>query len=241
MDPGSRRNHILSTRIMEWATGKSPDLETMIPSKRKADAMEDTWKLRLCYGLDSWIVEIPPLSPLSLLTELAFRCLNSKVPTSITHIKLYHGGTLLSFDSAALNSTAIKDGDPLRVETISVLPQNPEFYGSDLMCLIKLYRGRSDNARACYWVPRDTEASLLTLLIRYWHWSESDLIADAVTPSQLEVWTPNNKSEDFRERYWLLNTSYSLRDVIRDYAIEGWLENELIFEKPLSQHGSPIT
>ena len=128
---------------------------------------------------------------------------------------------------------------PLRVETTSVPPRNLDFYGSESMCLIKLYRGRDDKACACYWVPRDTEASLLSLLIRYWHWSESDLIAAAFSSSELEAWTPNNESEDFLERYWVLNASNPLRDVIQDYAIEGWLENEPIFEKPHSQHSRP--
>jgi hypothetical protein len=104
------------------------------------------------------------------------------------------------------------------------------------MCLIKLYRGRHDKAQTCYWVPTNTKASLLSLLIRYWRWSESDFLADPVTSSQLEAWTPLTESEDFLERFWVLNTSTPLGDVIRKHALEGWLENEPIFEKPHSQH-----
>ena len=231
MDPGSRKNQLVLTRIMEWASGKSSDLDPSLPSKRKSDALETNWKLRLCHGVDSWVVEIPPNGSLSFLTELSFRCLNSKVPTSITNIRLYHGASRLSYDGASLTSTAIKDGDPLRVETTSAAEPNLGFYGSESMCLVKLYRGRCDKARVCYWLPKDTNASLLSLMIRFWHWSESDLIAQPVSSSELEVWTPNTKSEDFLERYWSLDTSNSLRDIIRTYGVEGWLENDPIFEK----------
>ena len=238
MDSGTRRNQLVSTRIAQWASGKSANLETTIPAKRKSDALNDTWKLRLCYGVNSWIVELPPDSSLSFLTELAFRCLNTRVPTSMAHIRLYHGSTRLSYDSAALTSTAIKDGDPLRVETTAVAQPNLGFYSSVSMCLVKLYRGRYDRARTCFWVPKDTDASLLSLLVRYWHWSESDLIAEAVSSSEIEAWTPDTKSEDFLEKYWALKTSSSLKDVIRDYAVGGWLENGPMFEKPTFQQGT---
>jgi hypothetical protein len=243
MDSISRRNDVLSARIAEWATGRSTDfeLETTIPSKRKADEIADKWNLRMCYGLDNWSAEVAPSSPISLLTDLAFRYLNAKMPTSMTHIKLFHGSRRISFDSTILTSTGIKDGDLLRVETSPEPPQTIPCYGSDSMCLIKLYRGRQDKARACFWVPRDTDARVLSLLIRYWHWSESDLIAQAVTPSQLEVWTPNNESEDFLEEYWAVDTSDSLRDIFQDYACEGWLENEPMFEKPRSIHSIHIS
>ena len=225
MDPGSRRINVLSARIAEWATGRLTDLEpeTTIPSKRKADDMANKWNLRLCYGHHNWTLEVAPSSRLSLLTDLAFRCLNSKLPTSMTHIKLYHGTQRISFDSTTLSSTAIKDGDLLTVETTPEPTQTLESYGSDSMCLIKLYRGRQDKARTCFWVPKDTEARVLSLLIRYWHWSEADLVADAVKSSELEVWTPNNNSEDFLERYWVVPASHSLRAIIQDYASEGWL------------------
>lgn len=236
MDSGTRRNQVVSTHILEWASGKSLDLETTIPAKRKSDDVDDIWKLRLCYGLDSWIVDLPSDSSLSYLTELAFRCLNTRASTPITQIRLYHGSTRLSYDSAMLSSTAIKDGDPLRVETATLA--QPSLTDSASMCLVKLYRGRHDKARACFWVPKDTDASLLSLLIRYWHWSESDLIAEAVSSSGLEAWTPDTRSEDFLERYWSLDSFNSLRDVIRDYAVEGWLENDPIFEKPQHQHGT---
>jgi len=200
--------------------------------------MDDVWKLRLCYGQDIWIVEIPSNSSLSFLTELVFRCLNMKEPTSITNIGVYHGSMRLSYDSSSLNSTAIKDGDSLGIVTTAVAQPTVRFYGSTSMCLVKLYRGPRDKAQACFWVSKDTEASLLSLLIRYWHWSESDLIAGVVSPSKLEAWIPKTTSEDFLERYWSLNTFTSLRDVIRDYAVEGWLDNDPIFEKPQSQHST---
>jgi hypothetical protein len=240
MDSGTWRNQFVSTRIAAWASGKSANRATTIPAKRKSNALDDTvWKLRLCYGVDSWIVELSPDSSLSFLTELAFRCLNTRVPTSMAHIRLYHGSTRLSYDSARLTSTAIKDGDPLRVETTNTGPQpNVGIYSSVSMCLIKLYRGHYNLARTCFWVPKDTDASLLSLLIRYWHWSESDLVAEAVSSSEIEVWTPITKSEDFLEKYWCLKTSSSLKDVIRDYAVEGWLENGPMFEKPTFQQGT---
>jgi len=163
-------------------------LEANIPHKRKSDGIDDVWKLRLCYEQDIYIVEIPSNSSLSFLTELVFRCLNMKEPTSITHIGVYHGSThLTGYDSTSLNSTAIKDGDSLRVVTTAVAQPTVRFYGLNSMYLVKLYHGPCDKAQACFWVSKDTEASLLSLLIRYWHWSESDLIAGVVFPSKLEV------------------------------------------------------
>ena len=75
MNSSTRRNQLVSTRIAEWASGKSANLGTTIPAKRKSDALDDStvWKLRLCYGVDSWIIELPPDSSLSFLTELAFQ------------------------------------------------------------------------------------------------------------------------------------------------------------------------
>lgn len=237
IDEGFRRNNVLSTHILEWATGKSLDIDTPVYSKRNADAIADTWSIRLLYGLNSWTVELPPDSPLSLLMDLAFRCLNTKMPIPKTRFKLCHDRTHFSFDSIPLNSTAIKNGDRLTVETTPEPQQTQAYYGSDSMCLIKLYRSDNYTADACFWVPRDTETSVLSLLIRYWHWSESDFIADSVLPSQIEAWTPVKDPEDFLKRYWILDSSMPLRAVIRDYALEGWLENEPIFEKPHTHHG----
>ena len=240
-----RRNHRLLKRIQEWASGRNLDLKRTIPAKRKSDAMDDAWKLRVCYGLGSyqWIVELPPDRPLSFLTELAFRCLNTKVPTAITDISLYHGNTRLSSDRTELNSTAIRDGDTLRVETTAPLkPVEPslKLYDS-VSCLIKVYCGSEDRAKVCFLVPKDTEASLLSILIRYRHWSDSDLTAEAVSLSDLELWTPDTESEALLKGYHPLKSSSSLRDVIQEYAVEGWLENDPILEKPLSRQGTILT
>jgi hypothetical protein len=237
----TRGNLILSRKINDWATGKSS--ATVLPAKRKFED-EDTpeiWQLQLSHQSGKWWVSVGSDSPLSYLMELAFRCLNLKSPAQMSSITVFHENTLIQWSQTPLHSSVIKPGDTLRIESNITTPVylggRVDYLPINDHCLIKLYRSTSVRPDLCYWVPIYTHARLLSILIRYWLWSESNILADGTTASNIEVWIPFAQLEDNRRNCYSLETSERLTDVIQKFGRPGYVEGDHLFGEPNGLEG----
>ena len=104
-----------------------------------------------------------------------------------------------------------------------------DYFAVEGRCLIKLYRSSRRRPDSCYWVSTDTDSRVISILFRYWAWSETSLPADATSASQLEVRVPDPNPQDNLTRFYRIKTSDRLADVIRHYGRSGWVEADPLF------------
>jgi hypothetical protein len=231
------RNWELWQTIKKWVTDDEIPLNVSIPMKRKAedDMVSEFWDLHLSHGEDTWSIRVPPTAPVSDVVDRVFRFLNYKAPTHLNSIKLFAGSTLVPSNNQRLISTVIKSGDTLRIEAQSqrTLPTgHPLDYSSiSGRCLVKVYSSSHNYPQLCFWLPKDTDCRVLTVLIRCWLWSEEDISAVETRASTLTALVPAiYKNGDDLHRYWRLGNSERLEDVIRKFSMPGWFERDPLHE-----------
>src|SRR5208282_1676762 len=106
---------------------------------------------------------------LSDLHDLAFRCVNLKVPMELSSIRVFHADTPVLSSNLAVSSTSIKPGDAIKIETMPPLPVQPgghfNYYSVSGRCLIKLYRSTWRRPDTCFWLSTDTDSRVISVLI----------------------------------------------------------------------------
>lgn len=227
-------NHLLRSRIAEWSTGGPR--EPTIPAKRKLgdESVPELWILRLEFQSEGWWITISSDASLSYLDELAFRCVNLKTPVELSSIRVFLGDTSLLSSDLPIHSTPIKSGNILKIETVSPILSSLggrfDYLSIKGQCLIKLYRSSHVRPDTCFWVPTNTESRLISILIRYWTWTENNIMAGAISASQLEIWVPDFNVQDNQRICWALDSSQKLADVIQRCARAGWIEPDSLFD-----------
>ena len=236
MAPGHKSDIELSNRIKNWINGSDLDASPNTPRKRHFGFLKNDssnpWKIKFNYRLDTWTVEIAPTTPTHVLTELALRYLKSKMPTFNGRLSIFLRNSQLVPSPSPISSTEIKNGDILRVE--AQFPNEREDYRfvSDGLCLVKVYRHYHERIPAiAYWVPRNSEATLLSVLVRYWHWTETDFYATGHTASQLQVAVPNPDNEDCLKTYYILPSHLALAYTIKKYATPDRMNANSVWDK----------
>ena len=225
-----QRDLILKRRIDDWATGRS--IIATVPAKRKFDDPE-LWQLQFhIQGAIVWVT-ISSAATFSDLHDLAFRCVNLKVPTELSSIRVFHADTPVLSSNLALSSTSIKPGDAIKIEIIPQLPRQSggqiNYYSVSGHCLIKLYRRTWSRPDTCFWLSTDTDSRVISILIRYWAWSEASILEEATTAPKIEAWIPTADAKDNQHNFWTVDSSDRLADIIQTYGRAGVVEPDPLF------------
>ena len=237
-----QKDHVLSRRIDDWATGRS--IIASVRAKRKFDDPE-LWQLQFhIQGKIVWVT-ISSVATLSHLYDLAFRCVNLKVPTELSSIRIFHANTPVLSNNLTLSSTSIKPGDAIKIETIPPYPFQSgghfNYFSVRGQCLIKLYRSTWCKPDTCFWLSTDTNSRVISILIRYRAWSEASIMAEATTASKLEAWIPNTDVQDNQRYFWTMDSSDRLASIMQTYGTAGVVEPDHLFDESSKIVGNGIT
>ena len=237
-----QKDHILKRRIDDWATGRS--IIATVPAKRKFDDPE-LWQLQFhIQGKIVWVT-ISSAATLSDLHDLAFRCINLKVPTALSSIRVFHANTSVISSNLTVSSTSIKPGDAIKIETISPLPFQSgghfNYHSVSGKCLVKLYRSSRHRPDTCFWISSNTDSHIISILIRCWAWSEASILERPTTAAKLEAWIPNMDAQDNQRNFWTVDSSDRLAYIIQTYGRPGVVEPDHLFGESSIIGGTGIT
>jgi len=244
MERGIVRNSALKRRFETWTMSESSGVTA--GTKRNASESEsETWQMTLRYCHTSWPLTITSQASPRLLKELAFRSLNTKSRIEMKNIEIFDAaGKLIPDEDSPISAHGLKNGDNIEARTkvphllanLTNLPIYPD--RSERRCLIKLYRSSYNCPSTTYWLPVDTDASVLSVLVRYCLWSEHpDCIYEKrASPSEMEVWAIDPSLVDGSIHGEILDPFEPLRRVIQRWGRPGYVERGPAFRSPKSDN-----
>ncbi|KAK6001276.1 hypothetical protein QM012_002607 [Aureobasidium pullulans] len=164
----------------------------------------------------------PPAATLLDLFKVAFRGMRGRH----NNFQLFWQGVLLHPSLDTLATSGIPAGSVITIvvaDDVNTIPT-----GSSPLCLIKVYTSDT-RPDFCYWVPKDTEDSFMSLMVKYWRfkWTNQPWIDH----KKQEIWTDLRSNGDDHYLGNLPVSSELLRHYLTPYHAYGTLEAESVYKR----------